>query len=274
VGEVVGNISQITSFTFYVSGLGGGTATAYIASWNLATNTASPPLAVVNVTLSNSNTAYTAVTATLNVANLTPTSAYVIYITLPPSVTPQYTFATTPSATTGAYVQATNGAWSAGFNQDVTFSLVSTNTLSLYYTSYSIGTSTTPNYACYYNTSYTTIQVNWQTSTINTNYNVGATTITIAGSCSSAGVYVPLGIANTCGWDYFEFVVDLRGTNYQIADTWVIAGWPAAQLGSDNYSNNNQTVTGDVNGDCSDIYPASANGNVVTGGMFIQIKYV
>jgi hypothetical protein len=55
-------------------------ATAAIASWDLDANVPSSALASVSVTLSNSGSAYTAVTANLNYANLNPTKAYLFTV--------------------------------------------------------------------------------------------------------------------------------------------------------------------------------------------------
>jgi len=272
IGEVISSVSQVTSFTFYVSGIGAGSATAAIALWNLGNNTAGLPISSVIVPLPNSNITYSAVTANVNVFNLNPTKAYVIYFVYPSSIAQQYIVSTSLSASAGAYVQATNGFWSAGFNKDVQFSLVSTNTLSLPYGSYSVGTGSNVNYNCYYNTSFTTFQANWTSNTINTAYLGGATTTILGSGCPVS--FMPLGTANTCGWAQMYFVVDLRGTGYQIVDSWNPQGWPSTQTGTTTFSNNNQTVTGMVNGDCSSINPTSAGTNTFTGGFVLKIQYI
>jgi len=198
---------------------------------------------------------------------------YVIYLTFPPSLAQQYRVATTPSTSPCAgYVQATNGIWSGGFPKDVLFNLVSTNTLPLTYPNYAVGTGPNVNYACFYNTSFTQIQVNWQTNLLNTNYAGGTSTVIIGSSCPVS--IVPFGYSNTCGWDYMTFQVDLRGTNYLVTSPWITTGWPSTQLGGYTTSNNNQTVFGYCNGDCSGIYPALAPNDVGPGGFYIQLAHV
>jgi len=249
-------------------------ATAGIAPWDSNTNsTSGPALAITNVTLSSSAAAYTLVTATLNVEELDPVGQYVIYFTLPATVTATYTIATTPIAN-GGYVQATNGVWSAGFSKDVTFKLVTTNTLRLHYGTYSVGTGQVVDFNCFFNTTYDRIQVDWQSNKINTAYSgTGVTTTRAIGTCAFPPAPIPLGASNTCWWNERYFQVDLRGTNYKINDRWIMEGWPVQQLGSYTITNNNQTVVGYSNGDCSGIRPASCPDTMV-GGFFIQIVHL
>jgi len=276
IGEVITAVSQITSFSFFVSGVGGNTGTATISLWNTATNAPSgSPLASINIILpTNAPTFYVLTTATVNLAGLQPTSLYVIYFTLPSTLAQQYRIATAASTTgpIGGYVNATNGVWYTGFSKDVLFDLVSTNTMALTFGNYAIGTGwTSINYNCMYNTTYTCIQANWQTNLINSAYTGCASSVLITTSSCPTPPYIPYGYANTCYWNQFYFTVDLRGTNYYVTSNWTAAGWPSNQLGSYTSSNNNQTVVGYVNGDCSGIAPGSAPNDVGPGGFYIQL---
>lgn len=70
-------------------------------------------------------------------------------------------------------------------------------------------------------------------------------------------------------------IIDLRGTAFQIDDTFTVGGYNAD--GSATFSNNNQMVTLKAGGYCGYIGPATAvtagEEAVYTGGAYIKVKY-
>jgi len=286
-GQIVTGISDIVSFSFWVAaigGAGGDSATAAIAQWT--GTTAGSVLGSTTVTLPT-GAGYTQVTATLNVVNLDPTLNYVIYITTnvpTPAASTHYDFfATYSTATTGGLAKATGSVWSSGYNQDAQFSLSFNSVLSVNpSTNYAEGPGTGSWY-CALRTYYKAIQVNWQTLKVNTVYapGVSSTTQLYGASGCSNGLIAPYGTAADCwdithmGADYGN--IDLTGTHYAVNDVFTGVGYFGS--GTATFTNNNQSVALEGQGDCGWIATAAANNDgedyaLGYGGFYLQLKRI
>jgi len=277
VGQVVTSLSQITSFSFWVSvvsGPGGDNITAYVAPWSAGQSGA--PLGSAIVSLGSAAfPSYNYVTATVNVEGLDPLAQYVLYFTFPPTMVKEYDVATLSTGDSiGGLVTAQNLVWTTGAHNNVAFGLVTDNTMRVNVSNnYAEGHGPANSWGCTYHTNYPKIQVNWQTLLLNTGFHDGAVGTVIPGtSCNGASPYAPYGTAAECNWYPMTLRyarIDLTGTNYKVAEQFVIGG--SIPGGAAVFSNNNQTVDLSGTGDCGWIISATAvpNGEAgINGGGF------
>jgi len=228
-------------------------------------------------------TSYSKVTANIQVSGLDPRKTYVIYFTFPASILSQF-----------ALAQLTNGGTSGGVsyyappstqigvnywtptNLDYIFTLVSDNTIAVPNTNYASGPGNNPNrWGCIYKTTFTQIQVNWQTLLVNTAFVGTSTTTLLSGSsCASSGVFVPYSTAGSCSYSIAEYaVIDLSGTILKVADTFSATGYyPTGTVSS---SNNGQTYTISIVGWCGTevTSEALAAGGGTVSGFYLQLAY-
>jgi len=275
VCQAVMAISDIVSFTFYVaatSGPGGDTTTAYIAPWN---NGVGQPIGVVSVVLPLNSAGYSPVTAVLNLIDLNPFRTYVICLTLPS--TSKYEALTEFSDEgAGGFVLASGSIWKSKSNKNAVFAL-DFNSVFPVDPNYNYATSNEPGgWACLVNTSFSCLQVNWQTLKVNTGYTgcIYSNEVLYGYDPSCPSVFAVYGSASACwdaqyqhAWSYSH--CDLTGTPFYFNDTWTVGAGFLAD-GYANFSNKNQTVDIAGSGDCGFTYLQSA-GNAENGGFFLQL---
>jgi len=243
------------------------------------------PLETVSITLPAyaGATGYSQVTASFTLTGLNPFGNYVVYFNT--TGFPHYDILTIFSGdqgVAGGLVKGsaiyTHALWSTGYNENIIFSLTFNSILNvnpvLNFAQGPGSSLDTSRWGCRVNTSYSVLQVNWQTLKVNTGYFAGVTSNqvlwNVVSGCES--VYAPYGTAAAC-WDYqynqwWSYAnIDLTGTNYKVASQIGVGGWMTS--GEADYSNNNQTVAMSVSGDCG--FASAPGASVDYGGWDIQL---
>jgi len=279
VGQLITQVSDVSSFSFYVLSYGpaggAGTATVYLWSGSAPSGSA---LASVPVTFSAAPGSYGLVSVPLSL-QLNPTATYLIALTFP-TVNSQYVVATTPAAagSSGGYVDNISGAWSTGSGKNVLFGIATQNLLPVNpATNFAQGPGG-GGWSCNVQTTYSKIQVNWQTLQVNSALKTFGTSTLKLGAASCLSFKAPYGTTANCGYSpAVAGSIDLTGTSFKVADTFVAGGY-LPNGGAAVFSNNNQVVSFSGGGDCGyDTTPAClAAGEqacIVDGGFFPPISY-
>jgi len=275
VCQAVRGISDLDSFTFWVastSGPGGDTTSAYIAPWD---NGVGATINSVNVVLPLNSAGYSPVTAEyIHLVDLNPLSTYVICLTLP-STSAYEVFTEFADEGAGGLIKAIGSKWRSGYDENVVFSLAFESVLTVD-PDYNYATSHEPTgWNCLVNTTFSCLQVNWQTLQVNTGYTGCASSEVLYGdpySCSF--VHAVYGSAAACwdaqyqhAWSYSN--CDITGTRFYFNDTWVVGAGFLAD-GFANFAHNDQSVSIAGSGDCGFTY-LHDSGSPDIGGFFLQL---
>jgi len=279
VGQLITQVSDVSSFSFYVLSYNppGGVGTATVTLWSGSAPSGSA-IASVPVTFSAATGTYGLVSVPVTL-QLNPTLTYLIALTFP-TVNSQYVVATTPAAAgSGGYVDNISGAWTTGSGKNVVFGIATQNLLPV---------NPAANYAqgpggggwgCNVQTTYSKIQVNWQTLKVNSAYKAsGASTLKL-GDPSCAAYKAPYATSANCHYNPPTDVrIDLTGTPFKVNDTFIPGGY-LPNGGAAVFTNNNQVVSFSGGGDCGYVATVTCLGQgeqacLVDGGFYLQLATV